>query len=98
MLAAQEGRGIIETPDDSHAGEIETSRMLHMHPQLVKGGAEREYPHFPVGILVRDKRRYWPNGVWGDPTLATAEKGARLEEAVVDALERLVDRLEGGED
>jgi creatinine amidohydrolase len=51
-----------------------------------------------VGILVRDKRRYWPNGVWGDPTLATAEKGARLEEAVVDALERLVDRLEEGED
>jgi creatinine amidohydrolase len=98
MLAAQEGRGIIETPDDSHAGEIETSRMLHMHPQLVKGSAEREYPHFPVGILVRDKRRYWPNGVWGDPTLATAEKGARLEEAVVDALERLVDRLEEGED
>jgi len=98
MLAAQEGRGIIETPDDSHAGEIKTSRMLHMHPQLVKGSAEREYPDFPVGILVRDKRRYWPNGVWGDPTLATAEKGARLEEAVVDALERLVDRLEEGED
>jgi creatinine amidohydrolase len=97
MLAAQEGRGIIETPDDSHAGEIETSRMLHMHPQLVKGSAEREYPDFPVGILVRDKRRYWPNGVWGDPTLATAEKGARLEEAVVDALERLIDRLEEGE-
>jgi creatinine amidohydrolase len=98
MLAAREGRGIIETPDDSHAGEIETSRMLHMHPQLVKGSAEREYPQFPAGILVRDKRRYWPNGVWGDPTLATADKGARLEEAVVGALERLIARLEGGED
>lgn len=97
MLAAREGRGIIETPDDSHAGEIETSRMLHMHPQLVKGSAEREYPQFPVGILVRDKQRYWPNGVWGDPTLATAEKGARLEEAVVGALERLVVQLEEGE-
>jgi creatinine amidohydrolase len=97
MLAAREGRGIIESPDDSHAGEIETSRMLHMHPQMVKGSAEREYPQFPVGILVRDKRRFWANGVWGDPTLATAEKGARLEEAVVGALERLVERLEGGE-
>jgi len=98
MLAAGEGRGIIETLDDSHAGEIETSRMLHMHPQMVKGSAEREYPRFPKGILVRDKRRYWPNGVWGDPTLAAAEKGARLEKAVVDALERLVERLEGDED
>jgi creatinine amidohydrolase len=97
MLAAREGRGIIETADDAHAGEIETSRMLHMHPQLVKGEAQREYPQFPVGILVRDKRRYWPNGVWGDPTLATAAKGARLEEAVVAALGRLVEQLEAGE-
>jgi creatinine amidohydrolase len=71
--------------------------MLHMHPQRVKGSAEREYPRFPAGILVRDKRRYWPNGIWGDPTLATAEKGARLEEAVVGALEHLIERLEEGE-
>lgn len=94
MLAAQEGRGIIETPDDSHAGEIETSRLLHSHPGLVKGRGEREYPSFPNGILVRNKRRFWKNGVWGDPTLASAEKGARLEEAVVTALDRLVADLE----
>jgi len=94
MLAAKEGRGIIETADDSHAGEIETSRLLHSHPQRVKGKGEREYPTFPAGILVRDKRRFWPNGVWGDPTLATAEKGEKLEEAVVDALDRLVTELE----
>lgn len=97
MLAAKGGRGIIETADDSHAGEIETSRMLHSHPQRVKGRGEREYPTFPTGILVRDKRRYWPNGVWGDPSLATAEKGKRLEEAVVDTLDRLVTELEGEE-
>lgn len=97
MLAAREGRGIIETQDDSHAGEIETSRILHSHPHLVKGVGVREYPTFPVGILVRDKRAYWPGGVWGDPTKATAEKGARLEEAVVAALDRLVTELEQGE-
>lgn len=49
MLAAKEGRGLIETIDDSHAGEIETSRILHSHPHLVKGEAEREYPSFPRG-------------------------------------------------
>jgi creatinine amidohydrolase len=97
MLAAREGRGIIETEGDSHAGEIETSRMLHSHPQLVKGTAEREFPTFPTGILVRDKRRYWPNGVWGDPGKASAEKGAKLEKLVVDALERLVEELESQE-
>lgn len=97
MLAAREGRGIIETQDDSHAGEIETSRILHSHPHLVKGVGAREYPSFPVGILVRDKRACWPGGVWGDPTKATAEKGARLEEAVVAALDRLVSELERAE-
>ena len=94
MLAAREGRGIIETPDDAHAGEIETSRILHSHPALVRGEAEREYPSFPTGILVRNKRRFWPGGVWGDPGKASAEKGERLEQAVVDALERLVAQLE----
>lgn len=94
MLAAREGRGLIETVDDSHAGEIETSRILHSHPQLVKGSAEREYPTFPVGILVRDKRRFWPGGVWGDPTKAAADKGRRLEELVVDCLDRFVTELE----
>lgn len=94
MLAAKEGRGLIETEGDSHAGEIETSRILHSHPQLVKGTAAREFPDFPAGILVRNKRRCWPGGVWGDPGKASAEKGARLEELVVAALERLVDQLE----
>jgi len=93
-LARDEGRGLIETPGDCHAGEIETSRILHSHPQLVKGSAPREFPSFPTGILVRDKRRYWPGGVWGDPGKATAEKGARLEELLVAKLIALVGELE----
>jgi len=93
-LAKEQGRGLIETAGDAHAGEIETSRILHSHPHLVKGTAPCEYPSFPVGILVRDKRRYWPGGVWGDPGKATADKGARLEEMVVTALLTLVGELE----
>jgi creatinine amidohydrolase len=95
MLASREGKGLIETEGDSHAGEIETSRLLHSHPHLVKGTAEREFPTFPTGILVRNKRKYWVNGVWGDPGKASAEKGAKLEALVLDALERLVEELEG---
>lgn len=97
MLASREGRGIIETPGDAHAGEIETSRILHSHPQLVQGSAEREFPVFPVGILARDKRKYWPGGVWGDPGKASAEKGEKIEALVVAALCRLLDQLEGPE-
>jgi creatinine amidohydrolase len=94
-LAKDEGRGLIETAGDAHAGEIETSRILHSHPHLVKGSAPREFPSFPPGILVRDKRRYWPGGVWGDPGKASAEKGARLEKLVVARLIDLVRDLEG---
>ena len=98
MLAAREGRGLIETEGDSHAGEIETSRILHSHPHLVKGSAPREFPSFPTGILVRNKRKFWPGGVWGDPGKATAEKGRKLEELVVNALDRLVEQLENFEE
>jgi creatinine amidohydrolase len=94
VLARDEGKGLIETPGDAHAGEIETSRIMHSHPHLVKGSAECEYPAFPVGILVRDKRRHWPGGVWGDPGKATAEKGAQLESLVVRKLAELVHALE----
>ncbi|APG25832.1 creatininase family protein [Syntrophotalea acetylenica] len=94
QLAAEEGRGLIETEGDSHAGEIETSRMLHSHPHLVRGDAAREFPRFPKGILVRDKRKFWQGGVWGDPGKASAEKGLRIEELVVSALDRFVDHLE----
>jgi creatinine amidohydrolase len=93
-LAKEEGRGLIVTPGDSHAGEIETSRIMHSHPHLVKGSAPVEYPAFPAGILVRDKRRYWPGGVWGDPGQASAEKGAKLEALVVAKLVELVKVIE----
>jgi creatinine amidohydrolase len=93
-LAHNEGRGIIETEGDEHAGEIETSRILHSHPDLVKGEGEREFSSFPMAILVRNKRKYWPNGVCGDPTKASAEKGARLEELVVQKIVELVQKME----
>lgn len=93
-LAKEEGKKIIETPGDGHAGEIETSRIMFSHPHLLKGTSPAEYPKFPVGILVRDKRKYWPGGVWGDPSKATAEKGRQLHELVVKRLVELVKELE----
>jgi creatinine amidohydrolase len=93
-LAAGEGKGLIETVGDSHAGEIEASRMLATHPHLVKEGAQEDYPRFPKHILVRNKQHYWASGVWGNPTKASAEKGEKIEAIVVNALDRLVTELE----
>ena len=93
-LAKEEGRTLVETPGDSHAGEIETSRILHTHPHLVKGPGCEEYPNFPVGILVRDKRKFWPGGVWGNPSKASAAKGKQIEALVVTKVVELVQQLE----
>jgi creatinine amidohydrolase len=93
-LAKREGRDIIETQDDAHAGEIETSRIMHYHPHLVKMPGEKEYPNFPQGILVRNKRNYWRNGVWGDPTKANAEKGEKLSDLIVAKVVALVREIE----
>ncbi len=69
--------------DDMHAGEIETSLLLHLCPELVRDGHQdadyvAERPH----LLVLGMRGYTTSGVIGQPSLATAQKG----KAVLDSL------------
>jgi creatinine amidohydrolase len=84
---------LIKTKGDSHAGEVETAIMLAAHPKLVKGSAPAEWPGFPKYELVRDKRRYWPGGVWGDPGRATAAQGEEILAAETLRLVQLIDAL-----
>ncbi|MFH0810761.1 MAG: creatininase family protein, partial [Pseudomonadota bacterium] len=83
---------------DSHAGEAETSVIMALDPRLVKGGAAAEWPSFPSPMLVRQKRRYWPGGVWGDPTKASPPKGQALLTLGADRLARIMRRLESFEE
>jgi creatinine amidohydrolase len=83
-----------ETENDSHAGEVETSLMLHLRPAHIDGTSPEEYPSFPTPILARDKKRFWPGGVWGDPSKASLEKGKTLLQKEVEVLLRLVNRIE----
>jgi len=92
-LASNEGKDLIETSGDAHAGEIETSRILYLNPDLVKGTGKREFPNFPPGMIVRNKRKFWSNGVWGDPTKATPEKGRRINDLVVSKLIEFIETL-----
>jgi len=87
---------VITTKNDSHAGEVETSVMLHLRPHLVGEARPREWPHFPRHLLVRDKLSYWPGGVWGDASNASEEKGRKLFDLLVAALVRLIKDLKGG--
>jgi creatinine amidohydrolase len=84
---------LVKTRGDSHAGEVETALMLAISPHLVEGSAPAEWPTFPKYLLVRDKRRHWPGGVWGDPGPATAAQGEAILQAEVDRLVEVLDFL-----
>ena len=85
---------LVETPGDSHAGEVETSLIQHLFPDLVKGTGEEEYPSFPRGFIVRDKRRFWPGGVWGNPRKASPAKGEEILAREAKALAGIMTELE----
>ncbi len=93
-LILKEALEIAETKNDSHAGEIETSLILAMTPELVKGSSPEEYPTFPKPFIVRKKLKYWPGGVWGNPAKATKEKGEQVFNLAVEKLVKLVRDLE----
>jgi len=93
-LIGKEAAEIAETRGDSHAGEIETSLVLHLAARLVKGRSKEEYPDFPRPLVVKDKLKYWPGAVWGDPGKATAQKGEAVFNAMVARLEEVAGRLE----
>ena len=73
----------------SHADELETSIMLTIAPDKVnmsraKPWARRE---IQAGALVRNNKshpNYSPDGVFGDPTLATKEKGELLLKGMIE--------------
>ena len=85
----------IETPGDIHAGEIETSRILFIAPNLVKTDMfpPAEKRKFPKPMLVRDQRKYWPGTVEGDPATASAGKGEKLCQMVAQYLADLVKKV-----
>jgi creatinine amidohydrolase len=93
-LLWKELSALAETPNDSHAGEIETSMMLYLAPDLVKGRAPEEYPAIPKPFIVRDKVKYWPGGVWGNPEKASAEKGKKAMKLIVDTIVEVLDKIE----
>jgi len=84
---------LVTTRRDAHAGEVETAVMMAAYPGLVRGRAPAEWPNFPKYRLVRDKRRYWPGGVWGDPAAAGAAQGDEILAAEALRLSQLLDEL-----
>jgi creatinine amidohydrolase len=84
--AARRDAGLATTGwSDMHAGELETSILLHAHPHLVRPHFERadeladERPH----LLSRGMAEYTASGVVGRPSLASAAKGREVLASLV---------------
>lgn len=81
-----------------HACEFETSMMLHVRPELVDQAnlVDAGEPIADVidGMYVsRDMRQRTRDGHTGRPDLATAEKGKRLFEGIVEQLVSTIEAL-----
>lgn len=80
-----DAQSLLQTPlsRDIHAGEAETSLLLHLRPALVRAGAISPQSDCPVALP--EHRPGWlthelspASGAMGAPSKASAETGARL--------------------
>lgn len=96
---------LAETPNDVHAGEIETSTALAVRPSLVRMEAAKKFvPRFSSRYLDFTSKRSvgWyarvaklsPQGILGDPTKADEEKGRRMWDIMIKNLVELVEELQ----
>jgi creatinine amidohydrolase/Fe(II)-dependent formamide hydrolase-like protein len=97
---------LAETPNDVHAGEIETSTTLAVRPEAVRAGHLRRFvPKFSSRYLDFSSSRSvnWyartskisASGVLGDPKKATREKGEKMWAVMIRNLVELVEHLKG---
>jgi creatinine amidohydrolase len=81
-----------EPPGSIHAGESETSRLLHIAPDLVHmdRAVDTDVPYTQSFLLYAPITALEPSGVWGHAGAATAEKGRRYYEQAVEASVRAI--------
>lgn len=86
-----------------HAGDGETSEMLHLRPDLVHLERAAAGPSAPLATMLPRLRRHGvrgvsPSGTLGDPRKASAGRGAAYLAAQVASLERELAALAGQEE
>ena len=95
---------LVDTPNDVHAGEIETSTSLAVRPHLVRHEhARREIPRFSSRYLDFTSKRgvAWyaytdkisESGIMGDALRADAQKGQKIWEIMIAHLVALVEDI-----
>ncbi len=91
--------GLLQQEGGTHADEGETSMMLYMAPETVDmSKAVKDFDSRPHRRgLTRDPEgqgHYSPTGIWGDPTLATKEKGKIIVETTIKEIVKQIKELD----
>ncbi|MFJ2028215.1 creatininase family protein [Streptosporangium sp. NPDC087985] len=79
--------------EDMHAGELETSLLLHACPEVIRPGyhsadwTANDRRH----LLTKGMQAYTTSGVIGRPSLATAEKGKALLDSLASSFGDVLD-------
>jgi len=81
-----------------HACEFETSMLMHLRPELVKDDLLKDAGELITdnlkGVYIsRDLKQRTAEGCTGRPDLASAEKGERLFNGIIENLTEAVDNL-----
>lgn len=94
---ARQAAGLVTSNhEDMHAGELETSILLHVNPELVRDGYQA------ADWTVDDRRHllttgmgeYTRSGVIGRPSLASAGKGKALLASLVESFASVLEILQ----
>ncbi len=98
VAGAKEAASVTQQEGGTHADEIETSMMLYIAPDSVNmSKAARDFT--PGGGKLTPHAGgdgiYSPSGIYGDATLATAEKGRVVVEAMVRDILAEIEALRG---
>jgi len=98
QMNPQAVKEIFEIPDD-HAGEMETSLILHLHPDWVDLPQAGEGNRLPFAIEGLTQPGVWTPRPWsrvhpdtgsGNPAKATAEKGQRFFERIAADIAKIL--------
>ncbi len=106
QCASEEALSVWENRSD-HAGEEETSQMMHLRPDLVRTERVTDNPRVQPSVdvlteynvdFVRPWHLYLPASAGGDARKASAEKGKTVIESSAEGMGRFLSGLSKAED
>jgi len=90
---AYELKGKYFDEKDGHGGTIETSRVMAIRPDLIKGKGKKNFQKLPRFEVVANPSEFLPEGIRGDPTVASAEKGRFINKYILEEIVKLIEEL-----